>query len=279
MSKKYDNIMLILLLVLFYFLFRSNELMRLSVLSSCELWFTTLVPSMTCMFILVDLALNYGLIATFYSIFKNNRVLLVLLCLLLGTPTSTKYVKEFYVNGYISKSEAERILASFYSPNPLFILAISPSSSQALKLFLFLYITDLTIYLCFKKCKDAKKLMVRQKKVSFSKCLMESTEKSFKTLILVLGTIIFFGLINTILKTFIPDNYAPIYIITEMTNAIKILKSTGNFEWLFLAIGFSGLSIHAQIKSILDDTDIKYKYFLFGRILASAIALLIILLY
>ena len=254
--------------------------MRKSILDSCYIWFTSLVPSITSMFIIVDLFLNYGLIGIFYKVFKSNKPILIVLCLLLGTPTSTKYVKDFYENGYISLDDAKCILASFYSPNPLFIISISPSIKTSLYIFLFIYLTDIIIYLFLKRKNNTNiKPLIKHNKVSFSKCLKESTEKSFGVLILVLGSIIFFGLINTSLELFISKDNIFIYSLIELTNAVKIISENNQYEWLIFAISFAGLSIHAQIKSILDDTDINYKYFLFGRILTSLLAFIILILY
>ena len=279
MSKRIDNIILMCILVLFFFLFRSNDIVKVSVLSSCNLWFKTLVPAMSIMFLVVDLALNYGLASWFYKIFKNNKVLLIVLSFLLGTPTSTKYVKDFYKGGYISKEDAECILASIYSPNPLFILNISPSTSFALKLLLFIYLTDFFLYIIFKRKNLSSITSIKEEKVSFSKCLQKSSEATFNILVLVLGTIIFFGVINTLLSGIIPNNLSFLYSITELTNAIKMIKSTNQLEWIFFSIAFGGLSIHAQIKSILDDTSLSYKKFLFGRLIASTVSLIVIMLY
>ena len=279
MSKRRDNIILIFLLVLFFFLFRSNALMRESIINSCCLWFTSLVPSIISIFIVIDLALNYGLINIFYKIFKSNKPILILLCLLLGTPTSTKYIKEFYENGYISKDEAECILAAFYSPNPLFIINICPSINTSICILLFIYITDIIVYIFLKKKNKVNTSSINYQHLSFSKCLKESMERGFNVLVLVLGTIIFFGLINTVLELFISKNNIIIYCLTELVNATKIINETHNYEWLLFSISFAGLSIHAQIKSILDDTDIRYKYFLFVRLLISLVAILITIFY
>ena len=278
MKQKKDNIILIAILILFFFLFKNNAQMRSSIISSCELWFSSLVPSILSMFIVVDLAINYGLAGIFYKIFKNNLVLLIVLCLLLGTPTSIKYIKDFYLKGYITREEAECLLASVYSPNPLFILSISPSIEFALSLLGFIYITNIILFIVFRRKNNGSKSSFNYEKISFSKCLTNSINKSFNVLIIVLGTIIFFGLINTLIGLFISKDNIFIYSIIEITNAIKIINSIGAYKWLIFTISFAGLSIHGQIKSILDDTDLNYKHFLFGRIIASIISLLVIVL-
>ena len=41
-------------------------------------------------------------------------------------------------------------------------------------------------------------------------------------------------------------------------------------------ISFGGLSIHSQVKNIISDTNIKYKYFLIGRIFHVLISVMLV---
>lgn len=65
-----------------------------------------------------------------------------------------------------------------------------------------------------------------------------------------------------------------LYIISalELTNAMNLINTNiprSYLLWMMLASTFGGLSIHTQIKSILSDTSVSYKYFFLGRLLAS----------
>ena len=62
--------------------------------------------------------------------------------------------------------------------------------------------------------------------------------------------------------------------ILEITNALISMKKLNNFKWFIFACTFGGLSIHTQIKSILEDTPISYKHFFYGRVISSIIALI-----
>ena len=66
--------------------------------------------------------------------------------------------------------------------------------------------------------------------------------------------------------------------ILEMTQG---LNSLINLDIIFkdaitiFFITFGGLSIHTQVKCILDNANLEYKFFLKGRILQMVIALLL----
>lgn len=44
-------------------------------------------------------------------------------------------------------------------------------------------------------------------------------------------------------------------------------------------ISFSGFSIHTQVKCILDETDLEYKYFFKGRIYQTIIAVILTIIF
>lgn len=282
MNKKLDNTILLFLFLTFFLIFKFNTIVKISILNSCLLWFKTLVPSMFAMYLMIDLLLNYGFANYLYKIFKSNIPILIIISLLLGTPANAKYIKDFYVNGYIGENEAKYILAFAYSPNPLFILSMAPNTKHAIATLTFLYITNIIIAYIFKKIYIHYESIPKHFDVKpFSECLEKSIYKTFKILVLVLGIVIFFGIINSFINIIFQDRGIFIKSILEMTNAVNsIISANGkNYKWIIFAVSFGGLSIHTQIKSILDDTPISYKYFLYGRLIASLLALIIILFY
>ena len=61
-----------------------------------------------------------------------------------------------------------------------------------------------------------------------------------------------------------------------MTQGLNTLINYNSYFKELLAIlfiSFGGLSIHTQVKCILDEENISYKYFLKGRIMQTLIAL------
>lgn len=272
--KRYNNFILLILLFVFFLLFIFNLDIKMSVIDSVNLWLNTLVPSMVPMYLITDLLLNYGLSYHLFSLFKTNKCILIILSLLLGSPANAKYICDFYKDEYIDLNNANYLLTFAYSPNPLFILGIAPSLSIAIKTLIFIYITNIINAIIFRKLNKKEYICEKRFKVrSFSEVLESSIYKSFKILVLILGIVIVYGIINTFVNMIMPDN-AFIKAILEMTNALSYMLYSDNTKWFTFACVFGGLSIHTQIKSILEDTPVNYKYFLYGRVIASSICII-----
>ncbi len=278
MKKTFNYFIIFLLLIIFVSIFKYSILIKKSIISSCLLWATTLIPSMLPIYIIIDLLINYGLSKLLYRIFKTNSVFLVLISLITGTPSNAKYIREFYKQNLISKKSAELILLAAYSPNPLFIINISPSINVALKILSYIYITNIILFILFKKKLKGER-MTQQNITSktFSDCLSSSIKKSFDILILILGIISVYGVVNILLDVYNITNPFIVSIL-ELTNALNIIvRDDLGVKFMILASTIAGASIHTQIKSILEDTDISYKYFLLGRILSCIPIIFIII--
>lgn len=278
MKKNIRYMILFLLLVIFILLFRYNSLVKTSILSSMELWLYNLVPFMLPMYLITDLLLNYGLGNVLSKIFKSNQAFLIAISMLLGTPSNAKYISEFYKEGYISIDEANWLLGFCYSPNPLFILGISNNFKTFSIILTYLYLTNFVIAFITKSHYNLKRNTIKKFEFkSFSKCLEDSIYKSFHILILILGITAVYGVLNSLLDMILPYSNIFFKSLLELTNALHAITKNGySILWMMFAISFSGLSIHTQIKSILEDTPLKYKNFLLGR-LFQALPLLIII--
>lgn len=261
-------------------LFKYNSLAKESIIESTKLWFYSLMPSMFAMYIFTDLLINYGFGDLTYRFFKNNTAILIGLSMLLGTPANVKYICDFYENGYISKDEATWLLHFAYSPNPLFILAIAPNGRWALAVLAFLYATNFLIAIMTKRNKVKRSEMPKKfVRTDFSHCLESSIKKAANILILILGIVNFYGLIIALLGIYCPQMHPFFRALLEMTTAIGAIVSSppNEYRWLIFAIAFGGMSIHTQINSIMEPTDLPYRAFLKGRLISSLLALLLVL--
>ncbi len=280
MKKFKDNLLLLVLLAVFASILLFSKDIKSSVIDSCNLWFKNLVPSMLPLYILLDLAINCGLSRNLFYLFKTNSVMLVLISLIGGTPGNAKYIKEFYQSGSISKDLGEYLLTFAYSPNPLFILAIAPNLKFAFAVLGCLYAMNFMNFLLFRpKFRDRASREATREPQPFSQVLENSISKSFSVLVLVLGIVVVYSIMNTLLKIYHLDSIF-VSSLFEMTNALAIIRLAGsNFWWFTFACQFAGFSIHTQIKSILEGTDLSYRYFLLGRLVASLPFLLLAIFY
>lgn len=280
MKKNINYIILFLLAVVFILIFKYSVLVKTSIISSIELWINSLIPAMLPIYIIIDLLINYGLLEFIQKIFKSSSILLVIIALLAGTPTNAKYIKEFYESGYISKDTGNFLLLFAYSPGPLFILTISPNFQTAASILGPIYLTNAFIFLLFKPKFHLSSIPTKPtKQESFINCLSTSIAKSTNILILILGIVIVYGILTTFLTVFHVDSLF-ISSILELTNAlVSIAKEGFPLPWAAFACLWGGLSIHTQIKSILEGTELSYRYFLTGRLIASIPVLIFACLY
>ena len=98
---------------------------------------------------------------------------------------------------------------------------------------------------------------------------------------MIFGTMTFFILITKFLTLYISNTLLSTYLtgLLEMTQGLdvltKIILSSNIKELIILIfITFGGLSIHLQVYSIIEDSNLEYKSFLRGRLLSLIYALI-----
>ena len=131
-----------------------------------------------------------------------------------------------------------------------------------------------------------KKINNKRKNIqSFIYVLTNSITKSFTILVQMLGIIMFFLIITTILKKIIildPFSYSILSGIIEMTQGIKNISNINTLNLrlkssiIGFLISFSGISVHFQVKSIIEGTAIKYKKFFIARIIHAILCFTLI---
>jgi sporulation integral membrane protein YlbJ len=315
MKQKLISVIIIILLLNFTFftLVYSKDIIK-TINFSFLIWTKNLIPSLFPFFIIADLLTNYGvveLISEFSKKFMNklfnlsgNASFILFMSMISGFPSASKYTKELFEKGLISKMEAEQILTFTHFSNPLFIigtigLIYLKNYRVGVLILLVHYGTNFIIALLFR---NYNKLKIKENSSKFSKILNNIHQKrinnhktfavilstsiinSFNTLILIFGTITFFLMITTIIDNIVQiDSYnrAIFNGIFEMTQGLKYTSEL-DIPLVYKAtlstffISFGGLSVHLQTLSILSSTKIKYHPFLIARIIHGSIASLII---
>ena len=158
------------------------------------------------------------------------------------------------------------------------------SKQIAIKILVVTIISNFIIYLLFKV--KSKKNIVTISTVGgdFSTSLKNGTIGAIKTLLIVYSTSLFFYLMSVIINKFIflsPINYVIVNSFFDLTKGIfssaLISDITTRTLLILIFLSFGSISIHIQVKSIISDTDIKYKNYLLGRILQVLISIVIFL--
>ena len=287
MKEIYKSRLILVTLIgmLMFYLFNSN-LVIVSILDYTEIFMKKLFPVSFIFFIISSLLIDYGIIYFLDRVFhvRTTNLYIFLISMISGFPSGSKYTKDLYNNGIVGVNEANRMLMFSHFPNPIFMISsltlVIDDNKIIICLLLAIILSNLIILIFSRKTQEYKSTYTIND--DFSKGLVKAIHNSLKVLITIYGVSIFFYLIACIIiNTF--DINGILYVIIcgafDLTKGIysSILISNVYLRGLvvLLFISFGGVSIHLQVKSILSDTSIKYKYFFIGRVIGTFLAIVI----
>ena len=290
--KKYSNLIIVILsFTTLIFILLNKTLISKTIITSFDIWFNTLVPSMFPMFILSDILINYNFtdyipnkiincISKLFNISKN-AVLVIFLSMISGFPTNAINIRNALDKNLISKNEAEHLLLFNHFANPLFVLETIGvfylnNNKYGIIILLSHILGNIIIGILSRKknyYSNDNYISKNYKSQNFGNVLSSSIKKSIDCLLMVSGSVTLFLVLSTlIINVFNLNGYLSMIIqgILEMTmgtsylsildisDIIKVVVST-------MIISFGGLSIHLQVISVLDDK-IRYRNYFVGRI-------------
>lgn len=210
-----------------------------------------------------------------------------------GFPSGSKYVNDLLNTKKISIEDANYLIMFTHFANPFFIVTTIGlfllSNVKAGYIILISHIlSNIIVALLFRKKKGIfnndnnykKEFYLSSPDKPFITILTNSIFKSFKTLVNMLGIIMIFLMITTIIKKIIPLTGIANGVLSgflEMTQGVKYISNLDislpiKASILSAIVSFSGLSVHFQVKSIIDGTNIKYSNFLKARVVQSFIS-------
>ncbi len=270
------NFLLLGILIFIFLIFKNYSLILDSTITASSIWFYKVFPYLFIMIIIQDILITLNLSTLF-----TPSLYIFFMSLLSGTPSSAFITGNMVKNKQISSSYGNNCLLYTYFANPLFLytilFAIFNDYKIVVKLMLIHYLSNFLIFLFFHEKKTSIIPYDNKRKLNLS----ASIKTSINTNLLVLGTIAFYFIISNIfLNTFNISKELTIILrgFLEMTQGLNALITT-NLPYTellaILFISFGGLSIHTQVKCILDEYNLDYKYFLKGRILQTIIALIL----
>lgn len=268
---------------------------------SLNIWVTNLIPSLFPFFVLSDILINYNFTnyiplfikKIFRTIFKIKDEMLTILFLSLvsGFPSNARNTRIYYDNNFLTTEEANHILMFTHFANPLFIL--STTSVFFLKnenlggiLLITHYLANFITGIIFRNNSTITNnnfSITPIKCQSFGNVFTNAIKKSIDTLLLIVGILTSFLIISSlILNSISLNSYNEVIFkgLLEITMGLKDLGSLNIKEVYKVVIAsaflsFGGLSVHMQVISQLVGTDIKYRYFLIGRIVSTFLSIII----
>ncbi len=309
MKIKITNLIIIPLLLLTIILFFSfpSDIIA-SVTFSISIWKDNLIPSLFPFFMVSELLINYGFIELMGESLKGfmtkvfhlpGEASFVLIgSLISGFPSSSKYINELLINNQINEKQASYLLKFNHFSNPLFVIGtvgtLLLNNKEIGILILIVHIlTNFIIAFIYRPKKEnlidekssfKKGISKMYKKIanstSFSEVLSTSIFKTFKTLLLLLGIITTFLIVNALLiRIFNLSSYSSGIIsgLIEMSGGVKNIALLDldmpiKASIITFFISFGGFSVHMQVMSILADTNIKYFPYFIARIIHGIIS-------
>lgn len=298
--KKIKNLLIILILIyiLLQLLLNVNEVHNI-IFFSYHIFIYNIIPNLFPFLMISTLLINYGFVDICFKylnsimnfLFKvdGNASFVFIMSLLTGFPSNSKYVKDLLLEKRITSDMATKILTFTHFSNPLFIIGTISSFINKRVAFIVLmahFLGNIIVGLIFRNfnCSSNKTNIIRTNEKPFGVVLLSGVRNSIDTLLLIFGTMTFFLIISNTLSDLLNLNEFNKCIISgllEFTQGLK-LASLLNIGIKYKAIlmgffiSFGGICVHAQVLSIISDTDIKYKYFLISRIIHGIVTSLII---
>lgn len=286
-----------LFITIFIYIFIYSNLVKRNVIVGINIWLYSLIPTLFPFLLITKLLINYNIINTINAIFgkiiekifniSKNSSFVVILSIFTGFPTGSIYIKELLSKDIISVQEANKLITFTSFANPIFIISfigetLLNNKSTGIYIFIIHLFTGLLLGIIFKSDKSKYSSNELKDDKSFIYVLVNSINDSFSILINMLGIIIFFIIILSLFDLFIPNGVFSLIFkgFIEITMGItNIANSNLNIRLkasiISALLSFNGLSVHFQIKSIIDNTQIKYKRYLFARILHSILCFII----
>lgn len=308
MKKKLgSNLMICLLVTITIMIICFSDVVMESVSFSISIWKDNLFPSLFPFFVVSNLLLEYGFIEkiSFYlgkfmpKIFHlpKQASFVLLVSLFSGFPSGAKYTTELVNNKVLTRDDGAILLTFTHYSNPLFILGlignlILGNRKLAIMILLSHVCSGLIIGFLFRPKNDVLSKIdsyafKENNNVSFGSSLRKSIFDALETLFLLLGIVTVFLVITTLLEAFI--DFSPLVKVIvsgllEMTQGVKlvsILEYSSLFKTILITcfISFGGLSVHAQVLSIISEAKIKYKYFFLARIMHAILASILVFIF
>lgn len=213
-----------------------------------------------------------------------------------GYPLGAVTAGELYSGNYLSKIEAERLLAFCNNSGPLFILASVGIAVYAdMKIGIMLYaahiLAALTVGILFRFYKKsgftAPPTVMSSPKRSIGEIFSIALQNAISSILTVCGAVLFFSVISRLILNLVSLNPladALLAGLTEfVTGTVKIsVLSQSLAKKLILTsfiVGFAGLSVHAQVMAVTVKYGLSLKPYIAGKLLHGFFAALYTLLY
>lgn len=253
---------LVFTISIFYFIYclKYNIYLKTQIMYSIDIWLTKIIPALYPTLIIVDLIYNSNIPYYINKYLHLNYIYII--SIISGSPTNAHLLSNY-------KEDITKYLSITKYTSLLFTYNILKNIFQ-IKIVLILIICNILTNLILTIYLNPPKLKIHKKNYNIINIIIKSISRNINTLIIILGTIIFF---NTLPINLIDNKIIKAIILSflELTSSLNYLIITNlplNIKLLcsIITISTCGLCIEFQIKSIINDTSIKYKQYIKYRL-------------
>lgn len=288
----------ITLFVIFLTLIFDANLTLNEIKNATNVFMNTLFPTIFPFFLFSTLLIHYNFCQTLNKLLgkgmnfifhtANASNFVIIMSLLSGFPSGTKYISELYQKKLLSKDHANYLICFTHFSNPLFVLSTTMTILHSTKLSYFILLSHILAnfiigILIRPKEKEVIKDISINETPPFSKALSDSILSSFQLLIVIFGNTCFFFIITKLLEKYL--NLPPMMnlLISGLLDMTKGIQSINLFSinqllkgiLILTFISFGGMNIHMQVANLISNSPIRYKNFLLGRISQLGISMII----
>ncbi len=282
---------------------RSPDAARSSAKSALNVCAAGLIPSLFPFIVLVSLVNLSGLsgrIARFVGRplgvmfgISPAAASAIILGTLGGFPTGAVCTRELYENGDITKSEAERLITFTNNASPAFCIGVVGASLFGDTAFgVRLYVCQITAALIIGIVQRKRACLAYQISrpflgISVSDIINRAVSSSAATMLTICAFSVFFAVVGdalciTLYHCFGETVAALTGAIFELTLGARSCAALGdNVSYILcaFAVGWSGISVHMQISSILSGTKISMRRYYLCKLLQGILTASLICLF
>ncbi len=328
--KRYNVLVIFVVLVCIFTMFFYPILISKSAFDGAKMWSVSIFPTLFPFFVCTNMLIHLGFakfmgemlspfMIPFFGVSGIGSFPLFS-GMMSGYPVGAKITTNLYEDDKLNKKEAQRLLAFSNNCGPLFIIGVIGGyifkSVVVGYYILFLHILSALLYGIFlnvfmgsvntkvvsrkNHIREAFKQMrihTSNNNKTFGQILSESVEGAIKSSLVVLGFVVLFNVISTIIELFHIH-----MIITDMFNFITHLNIDGKIiESIFLGaiemtaglflidgkvnqlnimvalfiVTFGGFSVHAQSISFIAKTDLSETRYIFDKFLKGLLSVVL----
>ncbi len=272
-----------------FYLLKTPERGGESVRSALSVCAGRLIPSLFPFAVLVNMICNSGLPSVLAKLvgkhaarvfrINDNAVCALILGILGGFPIGAVCVGDLYKRGIINERDAGRLSAAVSVASPAFCIgavgSMFPDGNFGLRLYFCQLFAAMFILFVTKGTPQGMSVVSVRRPVSAARILTDAVSAGGITMVKICSFVIFFAVIGdgvcaateAFLGAHISAAVASFFEITLAVRKSVLLPSLPAMLVTAFAVGYSGLSVHMQIFSVLGDCRISKADYLIRRLL------------